>query len=354
MSFNISPIGVVRNQDESPDKNWSNRVSVIELLDPLQDEALSGLEDFSHAEVIFFFDRVEERDIETGARHPRDNPEYPRVGILAQRGRNRPNRLGATIVRIIGHTSRTVTVEGLDALDGSPVIDIKPVMREFLPRGEVRQPAWASDLMKDYWEGSSKQFSRDYQKAAPSEFQRLPEHQRDEAWIRKFLHNGQIAHVAHLSADQPFVTPTNYWFDEEFHQLIIHSNRTGRIRSNLENFPKVGVEVSEFGRLLPANTALEFGLQYRSVMVFGRTRILENDDERRRGMNGLLAKYFPDLTPGRDYRPITEKELARTSVYAVEIESWSGKENWAEQATQLPDWQALPEEVFKKYAAGRL
>ena len=189
--------------------------------------------------------------------------------------------------------------------------------------------------------------SRDYQKAAPTQHQRLPEYTRREAWIRSFLHSGQIAHVAHLSGDQPFITPTNYWFDEERHQLVFHSNIIGRVRSNLEHAPKVCVEVSEFGRLLPANTALEFSLQYRSVLVFGSVRILENDEARLRGLNGLLKKYFPDMTPGKEYRPITKQELARTSVYALEIESWSGKENWADRADQLPDWPPLPEHFLK-------
>jgi tRNA-Thr(GGU) m(6)t(6)A37 methyltransferase TsaA len=151
--INLSPIGTVKNNLQViEDDNRGSRISVIELLDPLTEEALDGLEDFSHAEVIFFFDRVDEHSVETGARHPRNNPNWPRVGILAQRGRNRPNRLGATIVRIIGHSGRTLTVEGLDALDGTPVIDIKPVMREFLPHGEIRQPAWVSELMKNYWD----------------------------------------------------------------------------------------------------------------------------------------------------------------------------------------------------------
>ncbi|OGN74391.1 MAG: tRNA (N6-threonylcarbamoyladenosine(37)-N6)-methyltransferase TrmO [Chloroflexi bacterium GWB2_49_20] len=151
MMISLSPIGTVKNNLQVIEgDNWDSRISVIELLDPLTDEALHGLEDFSHAEVIFFFDRVDENSVETGVRQPRNNPNWPRVGILAQRGKNRPNRLGATIVRIIRLSGRTLTVQGLDALDGTPVIDIKPVMREFLPRGEIRQPAWASELMKDY------------------------------------------------------------------------------------------------------------------------------------------------------------------------------------------------------------
>jgi tRNA (adenine37-N6)-methyltransferase len=87
----------------------------------------------------------------TGARHPRGNTNWPVVGIFAQRGKNRPNRLGATMVRVLAVEGRTIRVAGLDAIDGTPVVDIKPVIGEFLPRGEIRQPRWATELMKTYW-----------------------------------------------------------------------------------------------------------------------------------------------------------------------------------------------------------
>jgi tRNA (Thr-GGU) A37 N-methylase len=73
------------------------------------------------------------------------------VGIFAQRARARPNRLGTTIVRIISCEGARLRVRGLDAIDGTPVLDIKPVMAEFLPREPVRQPAWSTELMADYW-----------------------------------------------------------------------------------------------------------------------------------------------------------------------------------------------------------
>jgi tRNA (Thr-GGU) A37 N-methylase len=86
-----------------------------------------------------------------GARHPRDNPAWPRVGIFAQRGKNRPNRLGTTMVEIVKREGRTLEVLGLDAADGTMVVDIKPVFKEFLPRTQVRQPQWTTELMRDYW-----------------------------------------------------------------------------------------------------------------------------------------------------------------------------------------------------------
>jgi tRNA (Thr-GGU) A37 N-methylase len=101
--------------------------------------------------VIYCFDRVAESAVERGARHPRGNPVWPRVGIFAQRAKDRPNRLGVTVVAIVGREGRVLRVTGLDAVDGTPVLDIKPVMAEFLPRGPVRQPAWASELMREYW-----------------------------------------------------------------------------------------------------------------------------------------------------------------------------------------------------------
>jgi tRNA (adenine37-N6)-methyltransferase len=152
MMISLHPIGTVRNTRSSlEDDHWGDVVSTIELNDSLGADALEHIEDFSHTEVIFFFHRVEENEIESGARHPRNNPDWPEAGILAQRGKGRPNRLGLTVVRIISHSGTTLVVEGLDAIDGTPVLDIKPVMKEFLPHGEIHQPAWATELMHNYW-----------------------------------------------------------------------------------------------------------------------------------------------------------------------------------------------------------
>jgi tRNA-Thr(GGU) m(6)t(6)A37 methyltransferase TsaA len=114
-------------------------------------ESLAGLEQFSHAEVIFLFHRLGPDEIETGARRPRGRFDWPRVGIFAQRGKGRPNRLGSCVVRVASVEGASVNVEGLDAIDGTPVLDIKPMMKGFLPRGEILEPAWAAEIMKDYW-----------------------------------------------------------------------------------------------------------------------------------------------------------------------------------------------------------
>lgn len=152
-SYQIEPIGHVRGGRALPeDDDWGSSRAVIELdARRFGPEALAGLDGFSHAEVIFLFDRVPPEKIETGARHPRNRADWPLTGIFAQRGKNRPNRLGVTICRILGVEGRALSVEGLDAIEGTPVIDIKPVMREFLPRGPVEQPDWVAALMARYW-----------------------------------------------------------------------------------------------------------------------------------------------------------------------------------------------------------
>jgi len=148
----IVPIARVANARTAlTDDGWGPVTSTIRLADGMPDEALDGIETFSHAEVLFVFDRVREADVVRGARHPRGNQAWPRVGILAQRGKDRPNRLGSTMVEIVRREGRDLVVRGLDAVDGTPVVDIKPVMREFLPRTPVRQPGWASEVMKEYW-----------------------------------------------------------------------------------------------------------------------------------------------------------------------------------------------------------
>lgn len=152
MLIELQPIAFVRSTRAAPvDDAWDSVESRIELAEGVDAAALDGLEEYSHVEVIFFFDQVAESTIEHGTRHPRGDSQWPCVGIYAQRARNRPNRLGTTIVELRGRDGRTLHVAGLDAIDGTPVLDLKPVMVEFLPRTPVRQPAWTHKLMREYW-----------------------------------------------------------------------------------------------------------------------------------------------------------------------------------------------------------
>jgi tRNA (Thr-GGU) A37 N-methylase len=153
VSVVLEPIGHVRGGRTQPiDDDWGAVRSRIEL-DPARfgEAALAGLADFSHLEVIFLFDRVGEGETHYGARRPRGRADWPLVGIFAQRGKNRPNRLGLGVCRVVSVSGLAVEVEGLDAIDGTPVLDLKPVMKGFQPRGEIREPAWAEEIMRAYW-----------------------------------------------------------------------------------------------------------------------------------------------------------------------------------------------------------
>ncbi len=152
MTFTINPIAFVKNsRKEIEDDHWGSIISEIELVDEFNEEALSGISDFSHLEIIFYFNKVTDEMIQYNARHPRNNIHYPKVGIFAQRGKNRPNKLGLTSVELLKHSGRILTVKGLDAIDGTPIIDIKPIMKEFLPKGEIKQAEWSKSLMEKYW-----------------------------------------------------------------------------------------------------------------------------------------------------------------------------------------------------------
>ncbi len=149
----MQPIGMVRSsRDAAIDDDWDAVTAVIELdQQRVGADATLGLESFSHIEVVFVFDRVDEAKVCTGSRHPRGNEAWPRVGILAQRAKDRPNRIGLTTCRVLAVDGLRIEVSGLDAIEGTPVLDIKPVMQGFAPRGEHREPAWAGELMAGYW-----------------------------------------------------------------------------------------------------------------------------------------------------------------------------------------------------------
>lgn len=180
----------------------------------------------------------------------------------------------------------------------------------------------------------------------PVSAQRRPEHVQSDEWVRAFLNRVQIGHVATQWGEHPFITPTTFWYSAERNEIYFHSNLIGRLRANADKHPRVCFEASEQGKLLPSNVALEFSVQFESVVVYGLIRVIEDFDEKRRALYGLITKYFPAMTAGKEYRPITDQELKRTSVYVIAIESWSGKRNWPERADQSDEWPALREELF--------
>jgi tRNA-Thr(GGU) m(6)t(6)A37 methyltransferase TsaA len=149
--INFKAVGFVVNSRKHPDDDhWEPVISEIRLADHVPVEAFDGISAFSHLEIIYFFDKVERLQINYSG-YPRGNPAYPVMGIFAQRKKDRPNAIGLATVELIEHSGRTITVKYLDAIDGTPVLDIKPVIKEFGPQTEIRQPPWVSELMKNYW-----------------------------------------------------------------------------------------------------------------------------------------------------------------------------------------------------------
>ena len=136
---------------EAVDDDWGEVTSTISLRAPLDERSIAGLEAFSHVEVVFLFDRVVPDAVCLHARRPRGNPDWPEVGILAQRAKDRPNRIGLCTCELVAVEGTTIVVRGLDAIDGTPVLDVKPYLEEFAPRSPVRQPAWSHELMRTYW-----------------------------------------------------------------------------------------------------------------------------------------------------------------------------------------------------------
>ncbi len=153
MLISLNPIGSVHSTRQiAKDDHWDAEQSFIEL-DPSQfdETSLSGLAEFSHVEILFYMHQLDATKIETSARHPRNNSSWPKVGIFAQRAKSRPNQIGSTVCRISKVAGRHLFLDGLDAIDGTPVLDIKPWVAEFAPRGPVFQPSWITDLMQHYW-----------------------------------------------------------------------------------------------------------------------------------------------------------------------------------------------------------
>jgi len=149
----LQPIGVVRSPIKAvADDCWGGIVATIEL-DPkmFKPDCTLGLNEYSHAEIVFLLDQISPEKVEKGARHPRGRADWPKMGIFAQRSKDRPNRIGVTICKIENVAGLQIQVRELDAIDGTPILDVKPYIKGFAPREEVREPAWAAELMLGYF-----------------------------------------------------------------------------------------------------------------------------------------------------------------------------------------------------------
>jgi len=147
----------------------------------------------------------------------------------------------------------------------------------------------------------------------------------DESWIVDFIRRAGMATIATAKGEQPFISTLLFAYDSQAKAIYFHTARRGRVWENIQSNPQVCLSATEMGRLLPAKTALNFSVEYQSVVMFGPARLIEDQREAEYGLQLILDKYFPHLLSGRDYRSIIEDELSATAVYRLDIEEWSGK-----------------------------
>ena len=156
--ISLTPIAsVVGGRREPIDDGWGEEQACLQLVDGMPDGLLRGLEEFGHLEVIFVFHLVDPSSEFAATRRPRGRADLPEIGALAQRHSNRIGRLGLSRCAILEVSDRSVLVEGLDAIDGTPILDIKPWFDAFGPRGPRREPSWVAEIAKGYFRSTDRE-----------------------------------------------------------------------------------------------------------------------------------------------------------------------------------------------------
>jgi tRNA-Thr(GGU) m(6)t(6)A37 methyltransferase TsaA len=147
----LTPIAVVRTSATEPvDENWGGVESQIVFDEPYAD-GLQGIEQFSHVLVLFLMHQSTFDPARDLVRRPRGRDDMPEVGIFAQRAKHRPNPIGLTAVKVIARDGNVLRVRGLDAIDGTPVLDVKPYFPAFDRVDAATTPPWVDELMKGYF-----------------------------------------------------------------------------------------------------------------------------------------------------------------------------------------------------------
>lgn len=183
--------------------------------------------------------------------------------------------------------------------------------------------------------------AREYLKTEATNMRRSDRAVEDEAWIKRFLHHAGVGVLATVYDGQPFINQNLFVYDENEHCIYVHTANQGRTRANVENHEKVCFSIMEMGRMLPADEALEFSVEYAGVIIFGKSSIVEDEAKATEALQRLLDKYSPHLTAGSDYRPPILEELKRTAVFRITIDDWSAKKKEVE-AFENAHW--YPEE----------
>lgn len=169
---------------------------------------------------------------------------------------------------------------------------------------------------------------------------------KEDSWIRAALAQAPYGFLATVRAGQPFLNSNLFVYDAAKHAVYIHTARVGTTRDNVEGHEKACFSIATMGRLLPADEALEFSVEFAGVTVFGRAYVVDDDEEKTYGLQLLLDRYAPHLRPGEHYRPITVGELKRTAVMRIDVDEWSGKQKVADAdfpgAFELPGMGSFP------------
>ena len=147
----LDPIGVVRSPvRDAVDDAWGDAIAEIHVEEALA-PGLEGLDQWSHAVIIFFMHQATFDPATDLRRRPRGLASMPETGIFAQRARHRPNPIGISAVELAGIEGNVLRVRGLDAVDGTPVLDIKPYAPGFDSVPNAVVPEWFERLMEDYF-----------------------------------------------------------------------------------------------------------------------------------------------------------------------------------------------------------
>ncbi len=149
---------------------------------------------------------------------------------------------------------------------------------------------------------------------------------KDDEWIIALLNRADYGVLATCKDGQPFTVARNFAYDRERHAVFFHGALKGRTYENVGEGTLANLNVSEMGEWILAERAMNFGVKYKGVVVFGTLHIEDDANEKKRGLQLLMDKHFPELKPDVDYEATTDVDLKVTAVLRLDVESWSGKE----------------------------